>query len=77
MAHVHMTKVVSRNFVIDMVARFQNLLGLNLTAYQKMVDSAISQIWAELGSVRLEWYRYEIFQLTNGAVSVTLYGVEK
>ena len=32
------TKVVTRNFFFDIVAKVQNFLGLNLTSYEKMVD---------------------------------------
>ncbi len=70
------TKVVSRNFIIDIVAKFQNTFGLNLTGYEKMIEKGTNQIKEELESkkIKLGWYRYEITQLTNGAVSITLYG---
>lgn len=73
---IHITKVVSRNFVLDFVAKFQNMVGLNLTSYEKMANKAMEQIQDELTNtgVKLKWYRYEITQLTNGAMSVTLYG---
>ncbi len=35
---INITKVVSRNFILDMVASFQNIVGLNLTSYEKMVN---------------------------------------
>lgn len=70
------TKVVSRSFIMDWVATFQNMIGLNLTSYEKMVDKGMKQIQEEVDKEKLnfEWYRYEITQLTNGAVSITLYG---
>ncbi len=70
------TKVVSRNFILDLVAQLQNLLGMNLTSYEKMVDKGIQQITEQLKKekIRLSWYRFEITQLTNGAVSITMYG---
>lgn len=70
------TKVVSRNFVLDLVAQLQNLLGMNLTSYEKMVDKGIQQITEQLKKekIKLSWYRLEITQLTNGAVSITMYG---
>ena len=70
------TKVVTRNFIMDWVASFQNMLGLNLTSYEKMVDKGMQQIQEEIKKqdINFEWYRYEITQLTNGAVSITIYG---
>jgi len=70
---ITITKVVSRNFVMDMVSSFQNMIGSNLTSYEKMVNKGMAQIQKEL-NVKLDWYRYEITQLTNGAFSITLYG---
>lgn len=76
---ITITKVVSRNFIMDIVAKFQNMIGMNLKSYEKMVDKAMNQIKEELESkeIKLEWYRYEITQLTSGAVSVTFYGDQK
>lgn len=76
---INITKVVSRNLIMDIVAKFQNLIGLNLTSYEKMVNDAIDQIQTELESkkIKLTWYRFEITQLTNGAVAVVLYGDER
>jgi len=73
------TKVVSRDFITDFIAGFQNMIGHNLTGYEKMVNKGMNQIQDELlkNNIKLEWYRYEITQLTNGAVSITLYGDKK
>jgi hypothetical protein len=77
MKKVYINKTVSRNFIVDIVARIQNIFGLNLTGYEKMVDKGMKQIQEELGNKDLNWFRYEITQLTNGALSITLYGEEK
>jgi len=73
------TKVVTRNFVLDIMASMQNMFGMNLTSYEKMVNKGMEQIKDEMDEqgIKLEWYRYEITQLTNGAVSITLYGDTK
>jgi hypothetical protein len=70
------TKVVSRNFIVDFLTKFQNIIGENLTGYEKMVQKGMKQIQDEIDKNKLnfDWYRYEITQLTNGAVSITLYG---
>lgn len=72
-------KVVSRNFILDFVTSIQNLLGLNLTVYEKMIAKGIKQVEEELASkdIVMDWYRYEITQLTNGAVAIMFYGDKK
>lgn len=76
---ITITKVLSRNFIMDIVAKFQNMVGMNLTSYERMVDKGMKQISDELeeNNIELNWYRYEITQLTNGAISITLYGDKK
>ena len=76
MNNIIIVKVVSKNFVLDFIAKIQNLFGKNLTTYEDMVKKAINQIEVELleKEITLKWYRYEITQLTNGAVAVMLYG---
>lgn len=77
--NINIVKVVSKDFVADIIAKVQNLIGYNLTSYEKMVDKAIRQINDELSTsnIEMEWYRYEITQLTNGAVAVLMYGDKK
>ena len=72
-------KVVSRNFILDFVTSIQNLLGLNLTVYEKMIAKGIVQVEQELKlkKIKMKWYRYEITQLTNGAVAIMFYGDKK
>ncbi len=77
MKQIHINKTVTRNFIVDIVANMQNFFGMNLTSYEKMVGKAMDQIKEELGERKLSWFRYEITQLTNGALSITLYGEEK
>ena len=79
MKQITITRVVTRNFILDMIASMQNFFGMNLTSYEKMVNKGMNQIQEELkeNNIRLNWYRYEITQLTNGAVSITLYGDTK
>ena len=71
---IHINKTVTRNFIMDIIANMQNFFGMNLTSYEKMVDKAMNQIKEELGNRKLSWFRYEITQLGNGALSITLYG---
>ncbi len=72
-------KVVSRNFILDFVTKIQNLLGMNLVTYENMIKKGINQVQAELKdkNIKMKWYRYEITQLTNGAIAIMFYGDKK
>jgi len=76
---ITITKVVTKNFIMDFVARIQNLVGVNIKSYEDMVQKGIDQIKLELKKkrIKLKWYRYEITQLTNGAMAIMLYGDEE
>jgi len=76
---VRIVKVVTRNFVMDFVASIQNMFGANLSSYEKMLDKGTKAIEYELKEkdIIMEWYRYEISQLTNGAIAILFYGDKK
>jgi len=73
---VVITKVVSRNIVWDAFAQIQNLLGRNLKSYEDMTARGVKQIEEDIKKQGLEfkWYRYQITQLTNGALVIMFYG---
>ena len=73
---VVITKVVSRNIVWDAFAQIQNLLGRNLKSYEAMTARGVKQIEEDIKKQGLEfkWYRYQITQLTNGALVIMFYG---
>lgn len=79
MKTVYITRVMSRSFLMDFKAGIQNLLGRRLSGYEAMVDKGMAEIQAEVKKKKLQmsWYRYEITQLTNGAISITFYGDSK
>lgn len=76
MQQINITKVVTRNFVVDFFAGIQNFFGKNLTGYEKMIDSGTEEIWNEVKARKLKmvWYRYQLTQLSNDAVVILFYG---
>jgi len=76
---IRIIRVVTRNILMDFVATVQNLLGMNLSFYEKMISEATESINKELDEkkIKMNWYRYEMSQLTNGAVVVMFYGERK
>lgn len=79
MKNITIQKVVTKNFIVDIIGNFQNLLGLNIKGYETMIQKGVKQIEEELkdNGIELKWYRYEITQLTNGAMAIMLYGDKK
>ena len=73
------TRVVTKFFVIDIINAVKNALGMRLTKYEDMITKAQEEIWDEIKKekIELKWYRYEISQLTNGAMAIMLYGERK
>ncbi len=76
---IQINRVVTKNFIEDIIARFQNLFGMNLSSYEAMIDKGHKQIQDELKekNIKLKWHRLEISQLTNGAMAMVLYGEEE
>jgi len=73
---ITITKAVSKNFIHDFIAKFQNMVGLNLTSYEDMVQKGVEQIKQELEkrNIKVKWFRYEISQLSNGSMAIMFYG---
>lgn len=76
---ITITRVVTRNIFMDVVARLQNVFGMNLSSYEKMITKAMNSIKEEISEkkIKVKWFRFETSQLTNGAMMITFYGEEK
>lgn len=76
---VYKSKVLTRNFIRDFIARWLNFFGMRIKSYEQMINEGIGLILKELEEekIELEWYRTEITQLTNGAIAILVYGMRK
>jgi len=70
---------MTRFFITDIIANVKNALGMRISQYEDMIKKGKKEIWDELGKegIELSWFRYEISQLTNGAMVIMLYGETK
>ena len=73
---VHISRVVSRNFIVDFVAKVQNLVGARLSGYERMVNEGTDEIMKEVAkkNLKMKWYRIEMTQLNNDAIALLFYG---
>ena len=69
-------RVVTRGIVPDIIAKIKNSLGMRINEYELMINKTQAEIWSEIAEEELDikWYRYEISQLTNGAMVIIFYG---
>jgi len=69
-------RVMTRGFVIDIIARIKNALGMRISQYEELITKAQKELWDEIKEekIDLRWHRYEITQLTTGALVIMLYG---
>ena len=76
MKQITKVRVVTKWFVADIIARIKNAFGMRINQYEDMIIKAQAEIWQEIKEEKLslKWFRYEISQLTNGAMVVMLYG---
>lgn len=72
-------RVMTRFFVVDIIASVKNFLGMRIEQYEDLIKKAQKEIWEEIKTEGLElsWFRYEITELTNGAIVIMLYGEKK
>lgn len=77
--HITKVRVMTRSFVVDIIASIKNFLGMRISQYEELITKGQQEIWDELKKekIQLKWHRYEISQLTNGAMVIMLYGEKK
>jgi len=71
----NITRVVTKNIVLDSFQGLRNFFGLRLRGYEGMINRSIKEI-TELAELQydIDWYRFSINPLTNGSVMITMYG---
>lgn len=77
--HILKTRVVTRSFIVDIIAKIKNTLGMRIKEYEQLIEKAHKDLLEELNDegIELKWFRFEISQLTNGAMTIMLYGESK
>jgi len=69
------TRVSTKNIIIDSFQCLRNFLGLRLRGYESMITKHTDEIMYEAKlQYDIKWYRLSINPLTNGSVMITIYG---
>ena len=70
------TKVLTRNIVIDSFQGIRNLFGLRLRGYEKLINKGTDDLLneANIKYSKIKWWRMSINPFTKGAVMMTIYG---
>lgn len=68
------TRVVTRNFIKDVIGNLENILGRRITSYELMINVAIKDALKEIGKVKEP--KIEISELTGGSMAIVVYGVK-
>ena len=69
------TRVSTKNIIIDSFQGLRNFLGLRLRGYESMINKHTNEIITEANlQYDIKWFRLSINPLTNGSVMITIYG---
>lgn len=72
------TRVVTKNIVIDSFQGIRNLFGLRLRGYENMLNEHIQGVIKEMElTYQVEWYRLIVNPLQKGSAMIIIYGEGK
>jgi len=69
------TRVSTKNIVIDSFQGIRNFFGLRLRGYEKMLNKYLKEVIKEMElKYDVKWFRLSVNPLTTGAAMITVYG---
>lgn len=75
LVNFNITRVATKNIVIDSFQGIRNLFGLRLRGYEGMINKHIDEVTEEMKlKYDVEWYRMSVNPLAKGSVMIILYG---
>ncbi len=68
--------VKTKHFLSDFLQNFKNAVGMNLTAYEKMIEDALGEAYMKLTKKYPGVYdiKFTTSQVTDGACEIICYG---
>ncbi len=68
--------VKTKHFLSDMLQNFKNAVGMNLIAYEKMIEDALGEAYMKLTKKYPGVYdiKFTTSQVTDGACEIICYG---
>ena len=72
------TRVVTRDIIVDFLQAIRNLLGMRLVGYEEIISRNIGELIKSMDKkYKVEWWRLSINPLTHSSVMITIYGEGK
>lgn len=69
------TRVATKNIVIDSFQGIRNIFGLRLRGYEGMIQKNIDAVMEEMElKYNVKWYRMSVNPLAKGSVMIIAYG---
>ena len=70
------TRVVTRNIVVDAFQGIRNFFGKRLRGYEEVITKAHREMIEEMNLryENIKWWRINQDELTSGAILITFYG---
>lgn len=68
--------VKTKHFLSDMLQNFKNAVGMNLVAYEKMIEDAMGEVYMKITKKYPGVYdlKFTTSQVTDGACEIICYG---
>ena len=71
----NITRVATKNIIIDSFQGIRNLFGLRLRGYEGMINQNIKAVTEEMeNKYEVKWYRLSVNPLAKGSVMIVIYG---
>ena len=70
-----MTRVVTRDIIVDFLQAIRNIFGMRLTGYEEIIGKNINAlIRSAEKKYKVSWWRLSVNPLTHSSVMITIYG---
>ena len=69
------TRVVTRDIIVDFFQIVRNLFGMRLTGYEEVISRNIMELIKEAEKkYSIKWWRMSINPLNHSSIMITIYG---
>ena len=78
MERFSITRVVTRDIIVDFLQVIRNLLGMRLVGYEEIISKNINELVRSMDKkYKVEWWRLSVNPLAHSSIMITIYGEGK